>query len=204
MTGAFVAVVGPSGSGKDAILERARQALADDAGIVFPRRRITRPAGPGEDHEPVSESELAAAERRGELALTWRAHGLAYGIGAHVLDVAAAGGVVVANLSRGVLQQLPGLFADVRVVRVTVSDEVRLARILARGREDETAAAARVARRDPAPDHRVDLEIVNDGTLEQASAQLVQLVTRVRDSAQVTSDGATALARTRASAVPGP
>jgi ribose 1,5-bisphosphokinase len=182
MSGTFVAVIGPSGSGKDSIIESARAALEGDGGIVFPRRRITRPAGPGEDHLPVSESDFDDAAQRGEFALTWRAHGLAYGIPSHVTDIVASGGVVVANVSRAVLEQLPGLFPSIRVVRVTVSEEVRLARIVARGREDRAAAAARAARPDPAPDHPVDLEIVNDGTLEQAAAALVAFLARVTDA----------------------
>lgn len=185
MSGAFVAVVGPSGSGKDSILENTRAALAEGSGIIFPQRHITRPAGAGEDHRPVSEEEFHAARRRGEFALTWQAHGLAYGIPAHVFDAVGAGDLVVANVSRGVLEQLPALFTNVHVARVTVSDEVRHARILARGREDGTAAASRVARPDPAPDHAVDLEIVNDGKLDEASAALLDFLTRVRQSVRI-------------------
>ncbi|WP_104082245.1 phosphonate metabolism protein/1,5-bisphosphokinase (PRPP-forming) PhnN [Cryobacterium sp. Y11] len=182
MSGTFVAVVGPSGSGKDSIIDYTRAALTGHSEIVFPQRQITRPAGAGEDHNPVSADEFAAAEDRGDFALTWHAHGLAYGIPAHVIDVVESGGVVVANVSRGVLKRLPGLFTNVRVARVTVPEDVRLARIIARGRENEAAAAARLARIDPAPDHPVDLEIVNDGTLDAASAALVQFLTRVRDT----------------------
>lgn len=184
MTGAFVAVIGPSGSGKDSIIGCARSALAGSGGIRFPKRRITRPVGAGEDHEPVGEREFEIAERRGEFAVSWRAHGLAYGIPRSALEAIDAGGVVVANVSRGVLKVLPTLFTTVRVVRVTVSDDVRLARIVARGREDENAAAARVARLDPAPEHPVDLEIVNDGALEEACAALVTFLSRMRRSAR--------------------
>ncbi|GAC1378573.1 MAG: phosphonate metabolism protein/1,5-bisphosphokinase (PRPP-forming) PhnN [Pseudarthrobacter sp.] len=182
--GEFVSLLGPSGSGKDSILENTRAALSERGGIVFPQRHITRPAGAGEDHKPVSEEEFHLARQRGEFALTWQAHGLAYGIPAHVFNVVEAGDLVVANVSRGVLKQLPGLFTNVHVARVTVSDDVRHARILARGREDGTAAAARVARPDPAPDHPVDLEIVNDGPLEDASGALVEFLMRVRDAAR--------------------
>ena len=182
MSGAFVAVVGPSGSGKDSIIESTRAALTGRDDIVFPRRQITRPASAGEDHSPVSEDEFGAAPRRGEYALTWHAHGLAYGIPAHVVDVVASGGVVVANVSRGVLDRLPTLFTNVWVMRVTVSEGVRLARILARGRENAIAAAARVARVDPAPDFPVDLEIVNDGTLDEATAAFAAFLGNVRNA----------------------
>jgi ribose 1,5-bisphosphokinase len=83
-----------------------------------------------------------------------------------------------------VLKELPGLFTNVHVARVTLSDEVGHTRILARGREAGTAAASRVARPDPAPDHPVDLEIVNDGPLEDASEALVEFLTRVRYTAR--------------------
>ncbi|TFD45954.1 phosphonate metabolism protein/1,5-bisphosphokinase (PRPP-forming) PhnN [Cryobacterium frigoriphilum] len=182
MSGTFVAVVGPSGSGKDSILESARVALIGQGDIVFAQRRITRPASAGEDHHPVGEDEFDAALSRGEFALTWQAHGLRYGIPAHLVDVVASGGVVVANVSRGVLDQLPAVFTTVRVARVTVSEEVRLTRILARGRENAAAAAARVARPDPAPDFAVDLEIVNDGTLDEASAAFAAFLWQVRNT----------------------
>lgn len=182
MNGIFVAVVGPSGSGKDSILEATRAALIAREDIVFPRRFITRPAGAGEDHSPLSDDEFGAARSRGDFALTWQAHGLAYGLSTELLGVVRAGGVVVANVSRGVLEGLPALFAHVQVARVTVSAEVRLARILARGREDAVAAAARVARRDPAPNFPVDLEIINDGTLAEASAAFAVFLAQVGDS----------------------
>ncbi|WP_202814108.1 phosphonate metabolism protein/1,5-bisphosphokinase (PRPP-forming) PhnN [Arthrobacter alpinus] len=188
MSGAFVAIVGPSGSGKDSIIDHARLAVAERGGIIFPQRQITRPSGAGEDHQPVSEGEFEEAKDRGEFALTWRAHGLGYGIPAHVFGAVDAGHVVVANLSRGVLKYLPGLFANVHVVRVSVSDEVRLARIIARGREDQNAAASRMARPDPAPDQPADLEIVNDGTLAEASGKLVEFLIGVLATAGGTTE----------------
>ncbi len=179
MSAGFVAVVGPSGSGKDSVIECARTALEGHGGVIFPRRRITRPAGAGEDHDPVSEAEFAAAENRGDFALTWQAHGLAYGIPAAVFDAIATHHVVVANVSREVLTHLPTLFANVWVVRITVPEHIRRARILARGREDEAGAEARVSRPDPAPGYPADLEIVNDGTLEEAGTALTAFLTRV-------------------------
>lgn len=160
-------------------MEWARAELQGHSGVVFPRRRITRPAGAGEDHDPVCEADFAAAEARGDYVLSWRAHGLAYGIPAAVSDAVDAGQVVVVNVSREVLGRLPGLFENVQVVRITVSEDVRRARILARGREDAAGTAARVARPDPAPDYPADLEIVNDGTLEEAGAALTRFLTRV-------------------------
>ena len=76
--GAFVAVVGASGVGKDALLSYARERSGPRVG--FPRRTITRPPGPGEDHDPVTEEQFALARDDGAFALCWQAHGLRYGI----------------------------------------------------------------------------------------------------------------------------
>ncbi|WP_199255902.1 phosphonate metabolism protein/1,5-bisphosphokinase (PRPP-forming) PhnN [Mycolicibacterium mengxianglii] len=179
MTGTFVAVVGPSGAGKDSVLDVARKRFAADPSVVFPRRIITRPYGPGEDHRAVTIAEFAELAHGGAFALTWRAHGLDYGIGVDVATQVADGAVAVVNVSRTVLADLPQQFPRFAVVRVTVSEEVRRARLTQRGREDHTAVRARLARPDPAPDHAIDLEIVNDGTVEEAGARLAGFVRRL-------------------------
>ena len=76
--GRLIAVVGPSGVGKDTIM---RAMIAARPGLRRVRRVITRPADPGgEGHEAVSEAEFAARLRDGGFALHWRAHGLRYGV----------------------------------------------------------------------------------------------------------------------------
>ncbi|MGB4780221.1 phosphonate metabolism protein/1,5-bisphosphokinase (PRPP-forming) PhnN [Microbacterium sp.] len=175
MTGAFVAIVGPSGAGKDSVIGAARTLLAADD-IEFVRRVITRPASPSEDCDSVSESHFAAAEARGAFALSWRSHGLAYGIPAAVEERVRGGAVVVGNVSRGVLPELGERFGRARVVRITVPEDVRRARIAARGREDAAAIAARLDRADPAPEHPVDLEIVNDRTVAEAGEALARFL----------------------------
>ena len=176
MTGTFVAVVGPSGAGKDSVIDVVRKRFAAELSVVFPRRIITRPDGPGEDHRAVTDTEFAELANVGAFALAWRAHGLDYGIGIEVAAQVADGAVAVVNVSRTVLAVLPQRFPRFAVVRVTVSDEVRRARLAQRGREDHTAVVARLARPDPAPDHLIHLEIVNDGTVEEAGARLAEFV----------------------------
>lgn len=177
MSGAFVAVVGPSGSGKDSVIGFARERLASRPEFLFPRRVITRPSGPGEDHMPATDEGFAAADAAGRFTVTWRAHGLAYGLPAELEHRVARGAVAVANVSRGAIDDIGQRFERVRVVHVSVPEEVRLARIVARGREDHSQAATRVARPDPAPDHPRDLEIVNDGPLDEAGTALVGFLT---------------------------
>ena len=75
--GLFVLVVGPSGAGKDTLLDGARAHAACAQRFHFARRVITRPAGaPGEDHDSQSEADFAQREAQGGFLITWRAHGL--------------------------------------------------------------------------------------------------------------------------------
>jgi ribose 1,5-bisphosphokinase len=172
--GAFVAVVGASGVGKDALLSYASERAG--AFARFPRRAITRPPGPGEDHDPVTEDQFAAARDRGAFAVYWRAHGLCYGLPASVDADVRDGLVVVANVSRGVIDELDARYRRLVVVHVTVSEEIRARRLRARRREPEPGIGQRLARPDPAPGHRVDALIENDGSLAEGGAQLLRVI----------------------------
>jgi ribose 1,5-bisphosphokinase len=162
--GTLFLIVGPSGAGKDTLIAAARAAL--DVRFVFPRRVITRAVDPdGEDHEVTDELSFAARERAGAFALSWRAHGLAYGIPASIAEELAAGRDVVVNVSRAVVAMAQAGFPRTRVVLVTAPAELLRTRLEARGREAGAAIDERLGRvQDVAPDS----VIVNDGAAETA------------------------------------
>ncbi|MBO9578484.1 MAG: phosphonate metabolism protein/1,5-bisphosphokinase (PRPP-forming) PhnN [Microbacteriaceae bacterium] len=179
--GAFVAVVGASGAGKDAVMQWAATALADESAVRFIRRAVTRPAGPGEDHLPHTEAEFDAALAAGAFAAHWPANGLRYGIPLDVDELIAAGTTVVANCSRTALPALAARFPGLlRVVRVSVSPETRAARLALRGRENAVEQAVRLARTDPAPGFPVDLELGNDGPIAEAGEALAVFLSALR------------------------
>jgi ribose 1,5-bisphosphokinase len=180
--GTFVAVAGPSGAGKDSLIRHARQVLADDSDISFVRRVVTRQADPdAEDHDTLSPQQFEAAEAAGAFAVTWRAHGLAYGIPAETIDHVRNGGIAVANCSRGALAHVRDSFPGLLIVHVTAAPEVLARRIAARGRETVEEAGKRVARSVEAFDHIADVvTIENNGELDAACAEFVKVLQRLR------------------------
>jgi ribose 1,5-bisphosphokinase len=167
MSGRVIAVVGPSGVGKDSLIEAL---CADRPGIVRARRVITRDArAGGEAFDGISAACFADRAARGAFALHWSAHGLRYGIPRGVLDDLAQGCDVLANLSRGVLPDAARLFPALHVLDVTARPEVLARRLQARGRESRQEIARRLARpAPPLPDAVVVTGIDNSGALTDA------------------------------------
>ena len=67
--GVFVAVVGPSGAGKDTVIAYARDRFADDASVEFVRRVITRPSdAASEDHDTLEDAAFEEAENASAFA----------------------------------------------------------------------------------------------------------------------------------------
>lgn len=167
--GIFFFVVGPSGAGKDSLIEGARAHLGETGRYVFARRTITRPTGaPGEDHNGVTEDQFRSSVSAGEFLITWEAHGLSYGLSTDLLTALSNGRNVIANGSRKMIRELAGLVPRLVVVEVTASVDVLAARILARGRETALQARARVMRQvEPLPVDIETLRVSNDGTFEQ-------------------------------------
>jgi ribose 1,5-bisphosphokinase len=175
--GRLVYVVGPSGSGKDSVIDWARGRLPPGSGVVFARRAITRPADAcGEEHLALTDAEFDACLALGEFAMHWRANGQRYGISREIDQWLARGRTVVVNGSREYLPRAAGRYAQLEAVHVTAPRELLLARLEARGREAAAALASRLARHPGVPD--AALEIVNDGPLPRAGQRLLDYLAR--------------------------
>ncbi len=163
--GRLIAVVGPSGVGKDTVIAGLVAARPD---LHRVRRAITRDAGAGgEAFTPLSVAAFETEEARGRFALSWRAHGLAYGIPAGVRDVLGAGRDAVANLSRGVLDDARAAFPGLVVLALSASPGILAARLAARGRETAADVEARLARAGAYEVSGDDvLRVVNDGPVD--------------------------------------
>ena len=174
----LVAVVGPSGAGKDTLMDGARAALAADPRFRFVLRCITRPAeAGGEAHEALTPEAFALRRSQGGFALWWEAHGLLYGIPQDIEFDLAAGRVAVANLSRHALAEAAARY-PLRVLLITAPVELRAARLAARGREAAADIAARLSREAGLPPG-LDVETVsNDADVAEGVARVLAALNR--------------------------
>lgn len=145
--GLLVVVVGPSGAGKDTLMDAARHHFAGREDIHFVRRFITRPAeAGGEAHEAVSLAEFERLADAGGFAVWWEAHGLKYGIPAGIRAELDGGRLAIVNGSRSALAAFAQVFPRLRVISVTARPEVLAERLAARGRESREDVLKRLAR----------------------------------------------------------
>lgn len=165
----WVALAGPSGAGKDSLLDRVRADLAGDGRFHFARRTITRPVQPGgEAHETVSSEEFQKLAREGAFILTWQAHGLCYGIRR---NEAPEDKLVIISVSRAVLHEAASM-RRLRVVEVTAPRELLAERLARRGRETPDQIAARLDREMGLPEGLDVITIRNDSTIEEGATRL--------------------------------
>jgi len=181
MPGKLIYLLGPSGAGKDSLIEAAREAL-HEIGCEVAQRVITRSAeSVGEQALEVSAQAFESAVQRGEFALYWRANGLGYGIPVQIDDWLAAGQHVLVNGSRGHLQQARARYPQLIPILLTVTNEVLRRRLIRRGRESAEEIERRMQRNTVFADEGwgADLNIVhldNSGELSVTVLHLLRLL----------------------------
>lgn len=174
--GRLVLVVGPSGAGKDTLLKLAQTACAEDSGVVFPRRVVTREASASEDNEQMSLDAFQEALARDAFSAHWEAHGHSYGLPRAIDDDIRAGRTVVANVSRTVIGEMRRAYADVVVVSITAPSDVLAARLAMRARDSDGKIEARLARNVDENTAPPDATIVNVSSAEFHARQLVRVI----------------------------
>jgi ribose 1,5-bisphosphokinase len=177
--GFLVLVVGPSGAGKDTLLNAARAACIGDGNICFVRRSVTREASAAEDHASFSEAEFEQALVDGAFSFWWEAHGLKYSVPVSIEVDLAAGLTVVCNVSRNIVADLRARYAQCCVVLITAPEDVRRARLAARERASDGDPEKRATRTAPGMEElRPALVIDNTGTIEEATTALLGFLRR--------------------------
>lgn len=171
----LIYVMGPSGAGKDSVLDWLRENLPPGMQVHWAQRTITRPASAGgEAHEASDAEGFEHLRRQGAFALDWHANGLHYGIRHTELARLQQGHWVLVNGSRGhlphALQSHPGL----QVVHITADPATLVQRLTQRQRETPEEIQHRVARASAFVVPKGAIEILNNGTLAEAGRALLR------------------------------
>ena len=174
--GRLVLVVGPSGAGKDTLLNLVRAACAGDGRVVFPRRVVTRQASAFEDNEEMDEAAFHRALTQGQFAVHWEAHGHLYGVPRAIDDDIRAGRAVVVNVSRTVIAAVRRAYADVQVVAITAPEHVLAERLAKRSRGSDVDIGERLHRTIDEEALVADVTIVNVGDPREHAQVLARLI----------------------------
>jgi ribose 1,5-bisphosphokinase len=185
MQARLIYLMGPSGAGKDSVIDAARSRLATIPVDVV-RRVITRSAESiGEQAVGVSDERFAAMQDAGDFAMNWQANGHDYGIPADINLWLAQGRHVLVNGSRAYLPEAQRRYPDLLAVLVSVSSEVLRQRLLARGRESLQDIESRLQRNECLRSEAQQWQgqdapqvVDNSGSLDQAVAALMALLGR--------------------------
>jgi ribose 1,5-bisphosphokinase len=179
--GALAYVMGPSGAGKDTLLNAARAAL-DGKGFAFAHRYITRPPVPGDEvFVPLTALEFAARKKAGLFAFDWQARDVGYAIGAEIALWRQAGLTVVVSGSRADWATGKPAAAGAIPVLIDASPAILAARLAARAREDAVEIEARLARAAALETAIPDaVRIDNSGALDAAVAAFVAALKQIQ------------------------
>ncbi|MDT8894838.1 ribose 1,5-bisphosphokinase [Halomonas sp. I1] len=142
--GRLVYMMGASGVGKDSLLDAVRSRYPD---WLVAHRYVTRDSGGTENSVALTPAEFEARRRQELFCLTWRAHGLDYGLGIEIETWLARGRTILVNGSRRALPEARRRLGDTLLpLLVTAPEPVLADRLRRRGREGSAQIEERLAR----------------------------------------------------------
>tara|TARA_B100000212_G_scaffold83285_1_gene60243 strand:- start:281 stop:844 length:564 start_codon:yes stop_codon:yes gene_type:complete len=178
--GTLIFVVGPSGSGKDTLINGAKGLVSNER-FTFITREITRSADAGgEDHIEITKRDFDRKVKAGQYALHWQANGHCYGINKELNQLLCAGKTIVLNGSRAAVSTAGELYPQLQIVQINVPLEILRKRLKERNRETEQEIEARLSR---ATEWRLEKEglrhFSNDQPIELSIKSFVSLLNRI-------------------------
>ena len=172
-------LVGPSGVGKDSLLDYLKQYQVADQHPLVAHRYITRPVREGdENHVALSACDFSQRKSAGLFLFDWYSHDYSYGIGQEVKQWLSAGQNVIINGSRQYLATALEVYPDLIPVWISVSKNVLRERLVQRGRETGQQIEDRLQRNQAMEKLKPDncYTIKNDRFIVDAVNQLLSII----------------------------
>lgn len=178
MRGTIFVVVGPSGAGKDSIIDYSRNALAGHKSYHFAQRYITRPTEAcGENHLEVTPTQFLQMKKDKQFSVYWEAHGLQYGIPSTVEKHLKQQSLVIVNGSRSALPKFREKFPRLKVILINVEKDILAQRLKARGRESTEEIKLRLNREAYKIGSAYDvIKLDNSGKLSDAGERFLSIL----------------------------
>ncbi|MDR2301909.1 MAG: AAA family ATPase [Deltaproteobacteria bacterium] len=172
-TGTLVYLMGPSGSGKDSLIDQALAANLPN--VVLAPRLVTRQNPSKSNDLYLPEDRFLALKKNGELALHWTSHGYHYAIDNSLNAMLGQGLIVLVNGSRDYFKTAKELFPSLLPILITADPQILKARLENRAREDPDSISKRLLRTNDSFDLPLadTLVIDNSSSLELASNRFI-------------------------------
>lgn len=171
-------LVGPSGAGKDTLLNHLKLKEYSPRQPIVAHRYITRPVRQGdENHIELSDFDFERRKQAGFFLFDWESHGYRYGIGREVKKWVKAGECVIVNGSRKYLPQARKQYGNITPIWMTVSEDILRQRLMQRGRENEEQIEQRIERNRELESLKMKhcVYINNDQSIEDTIGQILAL-----------------------------
>ena len=182
MQGKLIAIVGPSGVGKDSVMRE----LLNSSDVCLVKRVVTRPVeASNEDHFEMDVKRFRLNAECGALILKWEAHGLHYGITYEAIQPLFKGQDMLVNLSRKTLEEANNIFENFLVINLTAPKSILESRLKKRGRETSSEIIDRVNRKAEKFHASIKKFDVSNNRLVFETAKEIKSILKLNDSVYV-------------------